>query len=321
MVRWGIVGCGQIAQRFVQGLAHVDEAMPAAVWSRRPDASAAFAAACGARAAPSFEALLAAPVDAVYVATLHDSHAHYAIAALRAGKAVLCEKPAATSAAELRTVLATARHTGGLFMEAMKPPFYPLYRKLRAHLDSDPIGRIVYVRAGGADVLTDSGHPTLRPEAAGGALLAIGIYEAFLALDWLGPATAVQTLGRIGPSGVDTFASINSAHARGIAQLHCGIDCNSTGEALLAGTAGNVTIHARWWNPTHATVRYADGRTVALEAPFTGGGLNYETGHFCDLLREGRTESPVMPHALSLGMIEMLDEARAALGVRVPFEA
>lgn len=65
-----------------------------------------------------------------------------------------------------------------------------------------------------------------------------------------------------------------------------------------------------------ATIRYADGRIVELNHPFEGGGLNYETAHFCDLLRAGALESPIMTHAKSLQMIAMMDAARATLGLK-----
>ncbi|WP_205185910.1 Gfo/Idh/MocA family protein, partial [Burkholderia sp. LMG 13014] len=267
--------------------------------------------------AASLDALLASDIDAVYIATLHDSHAQYTLAALAAGKAVLCEKPATLNAAQLDTVLRAARDAGQLFMEAMKPPFFPLYRQLRAHLHDDPIGEIRLVRAGCASSSVPDDHPVYRLDRAGGALLDIGIYEAFLAVDWLGAARDVQTLGRVGATGVDLFASLNSVHANGgIAQLFCGLDVMGRGDALIAAAGGHVTIHEKWWNPSHATIRYADGRTVELDAPVDGGGLNYETAHFCDLLRAGKTESPIMTHDHSRQMIAMTDAARAALGVR-----
>jgi hypothetical protein len=79
-------------------------------------------------------------------------------------------------------------------------------------------------------------------------------------------------------------------------------------------------IHANWWNPTRATVHYLDGRRVEIHEPFQAGGFNYETTHFCQLIREGRRESPVIPHALTLGMARLLEAARTALGVRFPGE-
>jgi scyllo-inositol 2-dehydrogenase (NADP+) len=63
-----------------------------------------------------------------------------------------------------------------------------------------------------------------------------------------------------------------------------------------------------------------DGRVVELDHPFEGGGLNYETAHFCDLIRSGELESPVMTHAKSVQMISMLDAARATLGLTYPGE-
>jgi predicted dehydrogenase len=159
-------------------------------------------------------------------------------------------------------------------------------------------------------------HPSLSFEHAGGALLDIGIYEMFLAVDWLGAPREVQTLGRLGATGVDTFASLNSQHEGGIAQLFCGLDLHGKGDALLMAKGGHVAIHEPWWNPSRATIRYADGRVVELDEPFEGGGLNYETAHFCELIRTGQLESPVMPHSKSLQMIAMADAARAALGLK-----
>lgn len=315
-IRFGIVGAGAIARRFAQSLQHVAGATLTHVWARRAEAAAGFCAELGGSPVASFEALCASDLDAIYIATHNDSHAAYALAALAAGKAVLCEKPATVNARELDAVLAAAKSAGLLFMEAMKPPFYPLYRRLREHLARDPVGPIRLVRAGCSIATVPADHPSFSFEGAGGALLDIGIYEMFLAVDWLGEPLEVQTLGRLGATGVDLFASLNSRHEQGIAQLFCGLDLAGRGDALLAAEGGTVTIHENWWNPAKATIRYVDGRVVELDEPFSGGGLNYETEHFCALLREGLTESPVMTHAHSRRMIAMTDAARAALGVR-----
>ncbi|MBW8837063.1 MAG: Gfo/Idh/MocA family oxidoreductase [Burkholderia sp.] len=315
-IRWGIVGAGRIARRFAQGLAYVPHARLAALWSRRPEPAQTFADEFGGEACASFDALLASGIDALYIATVQDSHADYAVAALQAGVHVLCEKPATINRPQLERVVDAARGAQRLFMEAMKPPFYPLYRKLRAHLKDDPIGDMGLVRAGCSVPGVPDDHPSLSFEHAGGALLDIGIYEIFLAVDWLGAPLEVQTLGRLGSTGVDTFASLNSRHERGIAQLFCGLDLHGKGDALLMAKGGHVTIHEPWWNPSRATIRYTDGRVVEFDEPFEGGGLNYETAHFCELIRAGQLESPLMPHSKSLQMIEMADAARAALGLK-----
>lgn len=191
---------------------------------------------------------------------------------------------------------------------------------MRAHLEADPIGPVGLVRAGCSVANVPADHPSFSFEHAGGALLDIGVYEMFLAVDWLGAPREVQTFGRLGATGVDTFASLNCQHENGIAQLFCGLDLHGYGDALLAGPLGNVTIHANWWNPVRATIRYVDGRVAELDEPFDGGGLNYETAHFCELLREGALESPILPHETSRRMIAMADSARAALGLKFACE-
>lgn len=319
-IRWGIVGAGNIAGRFAEGLNSVQDVELAGVWARREVQAEEFARTHRTRAYSSFDDLLE-DIDALYIATLQDSHSYYAIRAFSARRAVLCEKPAAVSARELQHLLDAARTSNVLFMEAMKPPFYPLFRRLTAHLSEDPIGDIGFVRAGCSIPDAPSDHPSFRLERGGGALLNIGIYEAFLAVRFLGKALDVQTLGRLGKTGVDTFASLNILHENGIAQIFCGLDLDGKGDAFLAGTKGSVTIHENWWNPSRATVHYAGGRTVELHEPFEGGGLNYETAHFCDVLRSGSIESPVITHGLSLEMIAIMDAARAKLGLRYPFEA
>ena len=105
-----------------------------------------------------------------------------------------------------------------------------------------------------------------------------------------------------------------------MAQLHAGLDLLSHGDAMLCGPRGYVTIHANWWNPRRATVHYVDGRTIELDEPYTGGGFNYETEHFCNQIREGRRESPVITHEFSRGMAQLLEQARLCLGVHFPGE-
>ncbi len=320
-IRFAVIGPGRAAARFARGLEVVEDAVLNAVWGRRPASSHAYAQRFSVPTiAPSLDALLSADIDAVYVATHPDSHANLCLQALAAGKHVLCEKPAALNVHQLESILAEARRRDRLFMEAMKPPFFPLYQRLTQHLQSDPVGPIGFVRAGHCDSSIGPDYPLHFAELAGGGIMGIGPYEAFLALDWLGPLKRVQTMGRLSPSGVDNFAIFQTEHERGMAQLHTGIDLLSRGDALLSGPRGYVLLRANWWNPTHATVHYLDGRVVEIDEPYTSSGFNYETAHFCDLIRQGLRESPVIPHALSLGMARLLEEARIALGVHFPAE-
>ncbi|MFA6085382.1 Gfo/Idh/MocA family protein [Mucilaginibacter sp.] len=316
MIRWGIIGCGRIAHRFMQGLPEVPGAELAASWSRRAETVDAFVKQYGGKAYTTIEELLASDIDAVYIATLPDSHAQYAIQALKAGKHVLCEKPATINLSQLDEVLEVVKSTGLLFMEGMKPPFYPLYTRLKEHLLQDPIGQVGYVRAGSSVADISKDHPNFSYELAGGSLMGIGIYEAFLAIDWLGALLNLQAMGHFGETGIDMFAIFQTRHTGGYSQVYTGFDLHGKGDALIAGTLGHITIHKNWWNPAKATIDYLDGRSVELNEPFTAGGLNYETAHFCDQIRAGATESPIIPHEMSRQMIAMIDEARRQVGLK-----
>ena len=317
-IAWGMIGTGAVARRFAEGLLHVPDATLTAIWGRNTGTTEALASQAGAIACYSLESLLSSSIDAVYIATLPDSHAEYSIAALQAGKHVLCEKPVTMNAGELDRVLDIARQRDLLFMEAMKPSFFPLYQRLLRHLEESPIGPIGFVRAGHSTADVPPEHPSWRLELGGGGLMSIGVYQTFFAVYWMGEALEVQTLGRISPSGVDAFACVQTTHAAGFAQLYSGMDLSGPGDAVIAGPEGYATIHKSWWNPVSATVRYRDGRVVELSEPIVGGGFNYETEHFCELIRNGERESPVMTHERSRQMMRILDLARTAVGVPVP---
>jgi len=316
IIRFGIIGCGRISHRFMQGLAVVEGASLTAAWSRRLESVEQFVNQYGGKACASLDELLASDIDAVYIATLPDTHAHYSTAALNAGKHVLCEKPATINLSQLDEVLKVAKAKNLLFMEGMKPPFFPLYQKLKNYLQTDPIGAVGYVRAGSSVADLSHDHPNFSYDLIGGGLMQIAPYEAFLALDWLGPMTDIQTMGRFSGKEVDMFAVLQTQHEGGYSQLYCGFELHGKGDALISATLGHITIHKNWWNPSKATIDYLDGRTVELDEPFTDGGLNYETAHFCQLIRTGQTESPIITHELSRGMINMLDKAREQVGLK-----
>src|SRR5258708_29042300 len=126
MIKFGIIGCGRISHRFMQGIKQVDGAEVTVVWSRRAESVDQFVSQYDGKACNSIADLLASHIDAVYIATLPDSHAEYSIAALNAGKHVLCANPAAVNLAQLEPLLQLAKQKKLLFMERMKPPFYPL---------------------------------------------------------------------------------------------------------------------------------------------------------------------------------------------------
>jgi predicted dehydrogenase len=315
LVRWGIIGCGKVSHRFMEGLSEVPGTQMVAAWSRTPASVKSFVNQYGGMACLSIHELLKLDIDAIYIATLPDSHAAYSIAALQAGKHVLCEKPAAINLKQLEDILGVANTYQLLFMEGMKPPFYPLYERLKTHLQTDPIGEVGYVRAGSSVTGVPADHPSFSKSLAGGSIMGIGIYEAFLGIDWLGETKQVQAMGRIGDTGVDVFSIFQTEHERGYGQFYSGLDLHGKGDALICGSLGNITIRKNWWNPAVATIDYLDGRSITLNVPFTAGGFQYEIAHFCELINKNLKESTIVSHDVSRQMIAMLDKVRGIVGL------
>ena len=143
-LKWGLLAAGGIAHKFANGLATTDEATALAVGSRDLGKAKKFAEEHGIeRAYGSYEELLAdGDVDAVYISTPNSLHAEWSIAAAKAGKHILCEKPVTTNAPELEKVLAVVKEQGVFFMEAFMYRCHPQWKKLREVLDSGRIGQV-----------------------------------------------------------------------------------------------------------------------------------------------------------------------------------
>lgn len=142
MIRWGVVGTGEIATRFAQAMKVVGDGEIAAVTSRSADPAMACADTHGIGtryddyAAPAIDS----SIDAVYIASPHFRHEADATIFLRATKHVLCEKPFALDAAQARNVVTAAREHGEFLMKAMRSRFLPSYRTLGDVVRSGRIG-------------------------------------------------------------------------------------------------------------------------------------------------------------------------------------
>ena len=121
MIKWGIVGAGNIAHSFSKDLALVSGSELTAVASRNLNKAQSFAFEYGAPYAyGSYEELFnSKTVDVIYIATPHTTHAKLSIAAMKAGKSVLCEKPAGVNKDEVEEMIKVAKENNVFFMEAL----------------------------------------------------------------------------------------------------------------------------------------------------------------------------------------------------------
>jgi predicted dehydrogenase len=206
---WGVLGPGRIAENVVKDFAVVDGARPVAVASRSIDRAQAFAGRHGIdRAYGSYAEILADPgVDVLYVATPHPQHHAIALAALRAGKALLVEKAFTATTAGAEEVVDLARQTGVFVMEAMWTRFQPAVVALRGLVADGAIGEVRSVQGDlGVSREYDPTDRLFDLALGGGALLDLGVYVASFAQMLLGTPERVVAAGSLFPSGADAEA-------------------------------------------------------------------------------------------------------------------
>lgn len=325
-VRWGIIGPGRIARAFAEGLHHSQNGNLVAIASRSKERAEQFSQEWQ---VPfqfySYQELAeSSVVDAVYIATPHSEHMDTTILCLQNKKNVLCEKPLAVNASQVKKMIETARAENVLLMEGMWSRFPPLMRKVREIVLAGSLGEIFSTQAdfGFLPKNKDPNGRLFNPALAGGSLLDIGIYPLSFASMILGTPQSFVALATIGKTQVDEQTSCilkyeNGAHAL----LHSSLRCETSQEAFIAGTDGSLRIHKQCWKPQKMTIQsHHSQKEEYIEMPFEGNGFNYEAEHFGQLLEEGKKDSEVMPLEESLSIARTMDQIRESCGFKYPFE-
>jgi predicted dehydrogenase len=322
--RWGVLGTGYIARKFAEALAVIPEAGLAAVGSRTLDSARAFAQEYHvARFYGSYQELVDDPqVDVVYVATVNNLHRENCLAALQAGKPVLCEKPFMVNSAEAEEVIAFARRQGLFLMEALWTRFVPAFVKARQMWEAGVIGdlRVVESEFGFICEKTPPA-PLYDPALAGGSLLDVGAYPISLAHIAFGEPDRIASLGWMGASGVDEQTGMLFGYRGG--QLGIGyssFQVESPKEASLVGTKGYIRIHAPYFCPSTYTLFLNGQEPQVFNVPYEGNGWNYEAIEVMECLRDGRLESEIAPHRETLALMRTMDRIREQIGLKFPFE-
>ncbi len=324
-IRWGIIGPGNIARKFADGLKAVPDAALVAIGSRDETRARTFAAQYGAaHAFGSYAELAEAPdIDAVYIATPHPHHAAPAMACLESGKAVLCEKPFTVNAPELEAVIARARARNVFLMEAMWTRFLPVMADVRAWIDSGRIGepRLVQADFGFRCGWNPAGR-LLNPNLAGGSLLDVGVYTISFASWVFGGRMPVQVSGaaHIGATGVDEQMAAVLRYDKGeLAALISAVQTATPHVATILGTAGRIQVGPPFWRATTASLT-AGSDTETIERPHAANGYEYEAMEVGRCLRAGLSESPGMHLDESLQIMRIMDLLRGQWGLKYSFE-
>lgn len=275
-IRWGILGTAGIAgSAFLPALREAGDGVALTVASRDPARAGSWATEHGVvRGVEGYEQVVEDPsIEAVYIPLPNGLHAEWTIAALKAGKAVFCEKPLCATPQETARVLLVARAVNGLLWEAFVFPFHEQMNRVRRAITVGRIGEVREISSRFHFLLDDPQDIRMLAELAGGAIQDVGCYPIRLARLLFGdepePDRAIADAAWL-DTGVDTelWGALTFPGDRRLV-LSCGFRSREDTGTRVLGTEGEI----RMTNPFHPeagdtfTVVTDDGEETHDAAP------------------------------------------------------
>ncbi|GGA40291.1 Gfo/Idh/MocA family protein [Paenibacillus physcomitrellae] len=316
-LRWGIMSTASVARdSVIPAIRESETGVVSAIASRDIRKSGQTAEGIGGavRAYGNYEDLLEDPeIDAVYIPLPNHLHAKWSIAALKAGKHVLCEKPGALSAIQFEKVLSAAESTGKHYAEALMYRYHPQFKEVKQRIRKGAIGELRLIRACFTCNSADSqGNIRFREEWGGGALYDLAEY----------PLSAARWLTGEEPEAVTVHASYSEAHggvdmsASGLVEFPGGVsllfDCGLWAEERrcleIVGSEGRIELPHAFSGKEQSGYFLYKGRetTEARERPLNAYVL--EIDHFGQVVLEGR--QPDFTASDALKNLRLLDACR-----------
>jgi predicted dehydrogenase len=258
-LQWGILGTGNIARQFCLGVLTAHRSSLAAVGSRSAESALAFARTHQIPSAyGSYQQLLADPnVKAVYNSLPNSLHHEWTIAALKAGKHVLCEKPFAINTSQAQEMFDVAKRQGLVVVEAFMYRCHPLIHAVQKAIADGAIGDVKMIRSSFCYRTTRiAGNVRFDSSLAGGCLMDVGCYCInFSRLFAGGEPVRVQASGHLHETGVDDRVVAAMEFPDGIlATFACSMSSQSDNTATISGTDGFIEIPVPWKPPAPESV-------------------------------------------------------------------
>nr|WP_272918258.1 Gfo/Idh/MocA family oxidoreductase [Gordonia sp. SID5947] len=317
-LRWGVMGPGWIARRFVGALHKHTGQRVTAVASRSADRADEFARRMEIPTAyAGYHALLDDPgVDIVYISTPHPQHHRCALDAIAAGKHVLVEKPVGINAAQAREIFAAA-HAADVFAgEAMWTRFLPKFDVIRQILDDGLLGAVCALVADHGEYFTTD-HRIYDPALAGGPLLDLGTYPVAFAQWVLGEAHTVSAIGRPADAHVNGQISATLGHAGGESLLSTTILADTPTTAFVAGEDAYLDLPGPFYQPGPFRFVPRGGEPLVHEEEPTShlDGLHFSAADAARRIAAGAVDSAVHPSTDVIATLTAMDRIRAQIGI------
>lgn len=321
---WGILGAGAIARKFASDLMLLPNAKLYAIGSKSPERAKEFAAEFSIpKAYGSYEEFAADPeIDIIYIASRHIGHYPDTLLCLEQGKAVLCEKPVAMNRQQYEAMVELADRKKLFFMEALWTRFIPSFLKMKEIVESGRIGEPKLIESDFSfKPPYDEKGRLFNPLLGGGALLDVGIYPIFIALQMGGSFTRFQAMAKFDRTGVDNQCIITGEHEQGpLSMLSCSVIHSGKVESLIHGSRGMLRVNKWWHTPTSLDLFPDEGEPEHFHFEEPGFGYQYEAQEVMNCLDKGLIESPRFGREDSRQLITMLDRIREMTGIAYPPE-
>jgi predicted dehydrogenase len=319
---WGILTAGKMSAKFTRALRLLDNAELYAVASRDPERAKQFAGEFGFKKYYSdYEKLASDPeVDIVYIASPHSHHLEHTLLCLKYRKAVLCEKAFSLNSREVETLIGESRKQGVFLMEALWPPFQPIYRKTRELLQNGAAGKLVHLDARfGFQPPFDPADRKYNLALGGGSLLDIGIYPVIDLLYFMGVPDDVSAKASFTETGSEHSICMTFGYRDGrMATLYSSFRTAAGIACTLYCENGNLLFSRGRDMSQRLNVSVNGKESEEYSLLPDGMGYQFEAAGVMKCLDEGRIESETVPHSFSLDLMKTLDRIRKAAGISFP---
>lgn len=316
MIKWGIIGLGNIAMRFAKSLSHADDGILYAIASKTKEKRDLFynEYKCEKIYEDYHELLNDKEIDAVYIALPHGFHKYWSIEALRHKKAVLCEKPVGINSDEMKEIKREAVINNTFFMEAMKTRFIPLIKDIKNVIRNNEIGEILSVEANFCGNVTDIKPGSyLLDKEQGGALLDVGIYPLSFVMDMIdSKVLQVKSYMELNEAGVDSYFKGTLKFENGaVAVIEGAIDREKERTAIIKGTKGYMEIPI-YNRPSKVIIYKENNEPYTIEKKLEFDDMYDEIKEVHDCLKALKVESDYLSLDESIRVMEVLDEIKKA---------
>ena len=327
MFKVGIIGCGNIAATMAKTVNDTEGAVLYAVAARNKEKADSFASIWKAeKSYGSYEELFNdGNVDLVYVATITSLHKEHMIAALNAGKPVLCEKSFCVNAEEAKEVFALAKKKNLFAAEAIWTRYMPVRKLIDSIIEDRTIGRVTSITANLG--YTISSKPRIaHPEMGGGAMLDISVYPINFALMAIRDRKIVSQSGVCikNEFGADIRETMDMVSEDGVViSMFADTETLSDRRGIIYGTDGRIEVD-NTNNPLKVEVFTFDGRKVEKKEEHnlrhSSTGFEYELKEAMNAIRNGKLEAESMKWKDTLNVLTLMDNYRKEWNVKLGSE-